>query len=61
MNTSLSTLFVAKTFVLIAGSALLLGATQVARAADAFISAAAISIGAGGAFEAWRLLGQATP
>ena len=35
MNTSLSPLFLAKTFVLIAGSALLLGATQVARAADA--------------------------
>ena len=29
----------------------------VARAADAFISAAAISIGAGAAFELWRLLG----
>ena len=35
MNTSLSPLFVAKTFILIAGSALLLGATQIARAAEA--------------------------
>ena len=40
MNTSLSSLSVAKTFILIAGSALLLGATQVARAADAAPSAA---------------------
>ncbi len=39
MNTSLSSLSVAKTFILIAGSALLLGATQVARALDAEPSA----------------------
>jgi len=30
----------------------------VARGADAFMAAAAISIGAGGAFEAWRFLGM---
>ncbi len=30
----------------------------VARGADAFLAAAAISIGAGGAFEAWRFLGM---
>lgn len=40
MNTSLSSLSVAKTFILIAGSALLLGATQLAHAADAPPSAA---------------------
>ena len=33
----------------------------VARGADAFMSAAAISVGAGAAYQAWRLLGGASP
>ena len=33
----------------------------VARGADAFMSAAAISVGAGAAYQLWRLLGGAMP